>query len=131
MFTGIIQAIGRIGSLDSRGGDVRLTVAVGALDMGDVSLGDGWPRVLHFPQAEDMAALLDETLAGRDLPETVLLLGPGAEYLTGQTIAIDGGSYLSSGGNFSQLLAWGDEEWNAAKAAIQGQNQKDRSKRTV
>ena len=59
------------------------------------------------------------------------LLGPGAEYITGQTIAIDGGGYLASGGNFSQLLAWGDEEWNAAKAAIQGQNQKDRAKRTV
>ncbi|MEO9600333.1 SDR family oxidoreductase [Parasphingorhabdus sp.] len=59
------------------------------------------------------------------------LLGPGAEYLTGQTIAIDGGSYLAGGGNFSQLLAWGDDQWTAAKEAIQGQNQKDRSKRTV
>ena len=59
------------------------------------------------------------------------LLGPGVEYLTGQTIAIDGGGYLASGGNFSQLLAWGDEEWNAARDAIQGQNQKDRAKRTV
>ncbi len=44
---------------------------------------------------------------------------------------IDGGAYLAGGGNFSQLLAWGDDEWNAAKAAIQGQNQKDRAKRTV
>jgi len=59
------------------------------------------------------------------------LLGPGVEYLTGQTIAIDGGAYLAGGGNFSQLLAWGDEEWNAARDAIQGQNQKDRAKRTV
>ena len=59
------------------------------------------------------------------------LLGPGAEYLTGQTIAIDGGSYLDGGGNFSMLREWGDTEWEAAKAAIQGQNQKDRAKRTV
>lgn len=59
------------------------------------------------------------------------LLGPGVEYLTGQTIAIDGGGYLAGGGNFSQLLAWGDEQWDAAKNAIQGQNQKDRAKRTV
>ncbi|ASK88153.1 SDR family oxidoreductase [Sphingorhabdus sp. SMR4y] len=59
------------------------------------------------------------------------LLGPGVEYMTGQTIAIDGGGYLAGGGNFSQLLAWGDEQWDAAKQAIQGQNQKDRAKRTV
>jgi len=40
MFTGIIQAIGQIRSLESRGGDVRLTVGVGKLDMEGVALGD-------------------------------------------------------------------------------------------
>ena len=40
MFTGIIQAIGHISSLESRGGDVRLRVASGSLDLGDVALGD-------------------------------------------------------------------------------------------
>lgn len=59
------------------------------------------------------------------------LMGPGAEYITGQTIAIDGGSYNSSGGNFSALTAWGDEQWQAARDAIEGQNKKDRAKRTV
>ena len=40
MFTGIIQAIGQIEELTARGGDVRLTVATGALDLADVALGD-------------------------------------------------------------------------------------------
>lgn len=40
MFTGIIQSIGEIRSLEPRGGDVRLTVATGKLDMGAVVLGD-------------------------------------------------------------------------------------------
>ncbi len=40
MFTGIIQSVGRIGSLERRGGDVRLTVQAGALDLSDVQLGD-------------------------------------------------------------------------------------------
>lgn len=40
MFTGIIQAIGEIRCLEPRGGDVRLTLGTGKLDMADVGLGD-------------------------------------------------------------------------------------------
>ena len=40
MFTGIIQAVGSIGSLEQRGGDMRLAVNSGKLPMDDVRLGD-------------------------------------------------------------------------------------------
>ncbi|MBN8740498.1 MAG: riboflavin synthase subunit alpha [Lysobacterales bacterium 69-70] len=40
MFTGIIQAVGRIAALEPCGGDLRLSVDVGGLDLGDVQLGD-------------------------------------------------------------------------------------------
>ncbi len=40
MFTGIIQAIGRIEWQRPQGGDVRLCIQTGDLDMGDVALGD-------------------------------------------------------------------------------------------
>lgn len=41
MFTGIIQAIGRISHLlESAGGDARVTLAAGGLDLGDVAIGD-------------------------------------------------------------------------------------------
>ncbi len=40
MFTGIIQAIGHIEALTERGGDVRLSVNSGLLDLADVALGD-------------------------------------------------------------------------------------------
>ncbi|MFF7709813.1 riboflavin synthase [Pseudomonas sp. NPDC007930] len=40
MFTGIIEAIGSIRSLTPKGGDVRVYVATGKLDLGDVKLGD-------------------------------------------------------------------------------------------
>jgi len=40
MFTGIIQAVGSITSLDQRGGDVRLAINSGKLPMADVVLGD-------------------------------------------------------------------------------------------
>jgi len=40
MFTGIIQAMGRIARIEQRDGDVRLHFDVGSLDFSDVSPGD-------------------------------------------------------------------------------------------
>lgn len=40
MFTGIIEAVGSIQSIENKGEDIRLTVNVGKLDMSDVKLGD-------------------------------------------------------------------------------------------
>jgi len=40
MFTGIIQAIGTLGGIQRRGGDVRLQVLTGGLVLDDVHLGD-------------------------------------------------------------------------------------------
>lgn len=40
MFTGIIESIGSIRSLTPKGGDVRVYVATGKLDLTDVKLGD-------------------------------------------------------------------------------------------
>ena len=40
MFTGIIEAIGTVAAKQEIGGDLRLTLATGQLDMSDVALGD-------------------------------------------------------------------------------------------
>jgi len=40
MFTGIIESIGKIAKMEQRGGDVRLHIATGKLDLSDVALGD-------------------------------------------------------------------------------------------
>jgi riboflavin synthase len=40
MFTGIIQAVGSIASLEQRGGDLRLGIQTGKLPLDDVALGD-------------------------------------------------------------------------------------------
>lgn len=40
MFTGIIEAVGEIAVLEPRGGDLRLRIRTGKLDLGDVKLGD-------------------------------------------------------------------------------------------
>jgi len=40
MFTGIIESVGRIKKIEPVGGDMRLSVDAGSLDMNDVQLGD-------------------------------------------------------------------------------------------
>ena len=40
MFTGIIEAVGRLQSMENRQGDLRMTIDSGKLDMSDVQLGD-------------------------------------------------------------------------------------------
>jgi riboflavin synthase len=40
MFTGIIEAVGEVAGLEPRGGDLRLRVRTGKLDLADVALGD-------------------------------------------------------------------------------------------
>ena len=40
MFTGIIQAVGRIVAVEARGGDARFMFEARTLDLGDVAIGD-------------------------------------------------------------------------------------------
>lgn len=48
----------------------------------------------------------------------VYLLHPGSGYVNGQIIAIDGAEYQATGGNFSELRSWSDEQWSNARASI-------------
>lgn len=59
------------------------------------------------------------------------LMADGCDYLTGETINIDGGGYLAGGGNFSQLSKLGDSDWENIRNMIKSANDKDRTKRTV
>ena len=61
----------------------------------------------------------------------VYLLHPGSAYVNGQTIAIDGGKHLQSGGGLGGLASWGDAEWEQARDSIRATNEQDRAKRTV
>ena len=59
------------------------------------------------------------------------LMGDGCEFLTGQTIALDGAQYLVGGGTFSTLANMSDADWQAARDAIRQTDSSDKSKRTV
>ncbi|WP_234266082.1 SDR family oxidoreductase [Hydrogenophaga sp. NFH-34] len=61
----------------------------------------------------------------------VFLMGPGAEYINGQTIAIDGAQFQATGGNFASLAAWTDADWQRARQNIQRRNAADRERRSA
>ena len=48
------------------------------------------------------------------------LLSDGCDWLTGETIAMDGAQALATGGNFYELRKWGDAEWKAAREGDRG-----------
>jgi hypothetical protein len=57
------------------------------------------------------------------------LLSDGCPWLTGETIAMDGGQHRATGGNFYDLRHGTDAQWQAARATIKAQDQKDRAQR--
>src|SRR6266700_1251233 len=59
------------------------------------------------------------------------LMADSCEWLTGQTIAVDGAACLVNGGSFNELFAWTDADWEKARAAIKAQNEKDKQQRSV
>lgn len=61
----------------------------------------------------------------------VFLMADGCDYLTGQTVAIDGALHLASGGNFAALSRLSDEDWERIRGEIKSANEKDKAKRAV
>ena len=59
----------------------------------------------------------------------VFLMSDGCDWLTGQTISMDGGQALATGGNFYDLRSWNDEDWQRARDSIKAQDAKDRADR--
>jgi NAD(P)-dependent dehydrogenase (short-subunit alcohol dehydrogenase family) len=58
------------------------------------------------------------------------LMAPGqCDWLTGQTIMMDGANALATGGSFYELRSWSDADWLAARERIEAQNAKDKAQR--
>jgi NAD(P)-dependent dehydrogenase (short-subunit alcohol dehydrogenase family) len=59
------------------------------------------------------------------------LMADGCEWLSGETIAIDGAGYLATGAYFTELDKMTDADWERARAMIKAQNDKDRAGRSA
>ena len=69
MFTGLVQAVGKLAAREPRGGDLRLRIATGTLDVSDLQLGESicvngvCLTVVAFDQASFDADASNETLS--------------------------------------------------------------------
>jgi len=70
-----------------------------------------------------------------ELPElanlAAFLFGDGCKWLSGETIAIDGGYHLAQGAYFTHYMAWTDEQWADARERIKQQTEKDKALRST
>jgi NAD(P)-dependent dehydrogenase (short-subunit alcohol dehydrogenase family) len=60
----------------------------------------------------------------------VFLMADGCDWLTGQTIALDGAASLAGTGTFYDLRNWTDEDWQRARDMIKAQNERDKAQRS-
>jgi NAD(P)-dependent dehydrogenase (short-subunit alcohol dehydrogenase family) len=61
---------------------------------------------------------------------SAFLMAPGqCDWLTGQSITMDGGNAMATGGNFYALRSWSDSDWQQARERIEAQNAKDKTQR--
>ena len=57
------------------------------------------------------------------------LMSRECEWLSGQSIMMDGAGHQATGGNFYELRNWTDEQWAEARDRIKAQNAKDKEQR--
>ncbi len=59
------------------------------------------------------------------------LLADGCQWLTGETIAIDGAYHLAQGAYFTHYMDWDDDKWKDARDRIKVQTEMDKQLRTT
>jgi NAD(P)-dependent dehydrogenase (short-subunit alcohol dehydrogenase family) len=94
---------------------------------------EAWEKLNPLPDTQS-SATNTETIPMRrfgEMPELMnlvtFLLSDGCDYLTGQTIAIDGGQHLAAPSTFADLSNLTPEQWQAARKAIEDSTAKSKA----
>jgi NAD(P)-dependent dehydrogenase (short-subunit alcohol dehydrogenase family) len=114
----------------------RYGIRLNATAPGPFPTESAWEKLNPIADAKSSATNIETVPLGRygqmkELQNLIIfLLSDGCDYLTGQTIAIDGGQHLAGPGTFADLGAMTDEQWRAAREAIQQSTQREKALRT-
>jgi NAD(P)-dependent dehydrogenase (short-subunit alcohol dehydrogenase family) len=115
----------------------RYGIRLNATAPGPFPTEGAWEKLNPIPDATSSATRPDTVPLGRygkiqELQNLIIfLLSDGCDYLTGQTIAIDGGQHLAGPSTFADLTSLTDEQWRAAREAIQSASQRDKAQRAT
>ena len=111
-------------------------IRVNAIAPGPFPTEGAWARLLPGQAADGTRAFGDIPMqrAGK-MPElanlATFLMADGCDYLTGETIAIDGGQHLTSSGTFAAYSQRSEAEWRDMRERIKAANAKDKAQRSV
>ena len=108
-------------------------IRLNAVAPGPFPTESAWEKLNPIPDTTSSATSPDTVPLRRfgRMPELTnlitFLLSDGCDYLTGQTIAIDGAQHLAGPGTFADLTNLTPQQWQAAREAIAASTAKDKS----
>src|SRR3984885_6701405 len=115
----------------------RYGIRLNATAPGPFPTESAWEKLNPIKDATSSATRPETVPLGRygrieELQNLIIfLLSDACDYLTGQTIAIDGGQHLAAPSTFADLGALTDEQWRAARESIQRSTQRDKAQRAA
>jgi NAD(P)-dependent dehydrogenase (short-subunit alcohol dehydrogenase family) len=112
-------------------------IRLNAVAPGPFPTDGAWEKLNPIPEASVGATQSDEVPLRRfgEMHELqnimIFLMADGCDYITGQTIGIDGGQHLAAPSTFAGLSKLTDAQWAKAKEAMKASAAKEKAQRTV
>jgi len=112
----------------------RYGIRLNAIGPGEIPT-EGMSKRLNPGEAPGSRSARNNPQARCGTPEELqnlaaFLISGGCNWMSGESLMMDGAGALGMGGNFYELRKWEDADWQQARDAIEGQNKKDRAQRT-
>lgn len=112
----------------------RYGIRLNAIAPGPIYTKGAWDRL---SSGKDALSRSEGNPMGRtgELAEiqnlATFLMADGCDWLTGQTIALDGAGYLANGASFTHLANLSDQDWQDIRDKIKSANDQDKANRTT
>jgi len=111
----------------------RYGIRLNAIAPGPFPTPGAWEKLNPIPETESTATSDRAVPLGRfgEMHELsnlhVFLMSDACDYLTGQTIALDGAQHLAGPGTFADLLRLSDDDWARVRKVLAASREKSRA----